>query len=351
MEDNFDEILLDNFYKKFLAFANYLIKKSVALIFIGIFLVLIGVGLFYNQSPKYEGSLTFLVEEKGSSASGGGLASIASQFGIDIAGGGSGSGLFAGDNILDILKSRFIVERVLLSKIKDRSDTVSLADIFLQFKNYKKKWKDSEYLKNINFRNVNQKEDLSLLQDSVLNLIFKDFTKNNLEVDRLSKKGTIFVIRVASKNEYFSKYASERLVKESRELYINLKTKTAQSNINRLEDKADSLLNLLNQKSFLSADLQVFNPNVAIKKATIPNELAIRDKTILSTIYTEVVKNLETSKMALSQQTPVIQVLDSPSLPLEDNKRSVLYFIFISVFVGGALSLIFYLVKFLNHTL
>ena len=130
MEDNFDEILLDNFYKKFLAFANYLIKKSVALIFIGIFLVLIGVGLFYNQSPKYEGSLTFLVEEKGSSASGGGLASIASQFGIDIAGGGSGSGLFAGDNILDILKSRFIVERVLLSKIKDRSDTVSLADIF-----------------------------------------------------------------------------------------------------------------------------------------------------------------------------------------------------------------------------
>ena len=49
-------------------------------------------------------------------------------------------------------------------------------------------------------------------------------------------------------------------------------------------------------------------------------EISNRDKVILSTIYSEVVKNLEISKTALIQETPTVQLVDQPELPLKKNK-------------------------------
>ncbi len=54
--------------------------------------------------------------------------------------------------------------------------------------------------------------------------------------------------------------------------------------------------------------------------ASIGSELAMRDKTVLQTMYGEVVKNLEISKIAMAQETPIIQIVDMPILPLEKTK-------------------------------
>ncbi len=64
------------------------------------------------QSSKFTAVNTFIVEDKAGSK-GGGLSGIASQFGIDIGGlSGGGAGLFDGDNILEIMKSRVVLEKV-----------------------------------------------------------------------------------------------------------------------------------------------------------------------------------------------------------------------------------------------
>ena len=76
-------------------------------------------GLVYGklQPHTYKATSTFIVEDK-SGSRGGGLSGLASQFGIDVGGlTGGGAGLFDGDNILEILKSRAIIEKVLLTKI------------------------------------------------------------------------------------------------------------------------------------------------------------------------------------------------------------------------------------------
>ena len=72
-------------------------------------------GIFYAsaQKPIYKSSLTFaLDDEGGSGGSIGNFLNLASQFGLNI---GGGKDIFAGDNILEIMKSRRMLERVLLS--------------------------------------------------------------------------------------------------------------------------------------------------------------------------------------------------------------------------------------------
>jgi len=81
------------------------------------------------QKPAYAASTTFILEEK--SAGGGGLAGIASQVGLDLGSlGGGGSSVFTGDNILDIIKSRVIIEKVLLTPIAGNSKK-TLADLYV----------------------------------------------------------------------------------------------------------------------------------------------------------------------------------------------------------------------------
>ena len=51
-------------------------------------------------------------------------------------------------------------------------------------------------------------------------------------------------------------------------------------------------------------------------------ETDIRDKTMLATIFASVAQNLEIEKFTLSQETPVIQILDASVFPLQKQKMS-----------------------------
>ena len=44
----------------------------------------------------------------------------------------------------------------------------------------------------------------------------------------------------------------------------------------------------------------------------------MRNVEVLNTMYLEIVKNLELSKLTLLNQTPIIQIIDKPILPLEE---------------------------------
>jgi hypothetical protein len=98
-------------------FFSYVKTKIKWLIYILLILISFSIVYYYFlQKPKYEASTTFILEEK-SSSMGGGLSGLASQIGVDLGGLTGSSGLFAGDNILDIIRSRTIIEKVLLSKV------------------------------------------------------------------------------------------------------------------------------------------------------------------------------------------------------------------------------------------
>jgi len=282
------------------------------------------------QKPAYAASTTFILEEK--SANGGGLAGIASQVGLDLGSLGSGSNLFTGDNILDIIKSRVIIEKVLLTPISGTSGK-TLADLYLEFSGMGEKLPAP-----VSF--ASPSETHTVYQDSVLYVMYDQIAKKNVSVDRLNKKGSIFKIVTVSQNQVFSKNFAERLLKETTTYYVNVKTSSASANVKRLQARGDSLLRVLNAKSYTAASYQILDPNVAFKAMSVPAEVSSRDKSIVFSIYAEVTKNLEMSRIALVSQTPVIQLLDVPKYPLMDDRKSYL-FLGVVGFIAGIFAAIF----------
>ncbi|MBN8837278.1 MAG: lipopolysaccharide biosynthesis protein [Sphingobacteriia bacterium] len=337
-----DEISLTELAQKIKTFVTYLKTKWVSFFITGIIGGILGLGYYYMQSPKYTATCTFILEEK--SAGAGGLAGLASQFGFDI--GGGASSLFAGDNLLEIIPSKNIVEKVLLSKV-DSSGQQTLADLFLEFTKLKKAWDKKERTRGVNFLKITDPQKMNLVQDSVLNVIYSAVVKSYLSVDWVRKKASLIRVSVTSKNERFSKYLTERVIEQSKKLYIDLKTGTSQANVNRLQRRADSLYALLNNKSYQVAESQVLNVNPAMKSALVATEISARDKAVLGTIYAEVVKNLETSKILLSQQMPVMQLLDKSEFPLVLSKNGRLVCLLLGLLISCLLGLVFFSFEYL----
>ena len=323
-------IVLGDVIESVKRFFSYLRSQFVLIALCGI--VGLVLPLIYRalQKPAYAASTTFILEEK--SATGGGLAGIASQVGLDLGSLGSGSSLFTGDNILDIIKSRVIIEKVLLTPISSNSGK-TLADLYLEFSGMGEKLPAP-----VSFASPSVAH--TVYQDSVLYVMYDQIAKKNVSVDRLNKKGSIFKIITVSQNQVFSKNFAERLLKETTTYYVNVKTSTAAANVKRLQARGDSLLRVLNAKSYNAASFQILDPNVAFKSMSVPAEVSSRDKSIVFSIYAEVTKNLEMSRIALVSQTPVIQLLDVPKYPLMDDRKSYLFLGLVG-FIAGIFAAIF----------
>ena len=313
----------------FTSFLNHLIKRWLLLVIA----VMIGIGIalfiYKIQKPKYNAVATFILEEK--SVGGNGLAGIASQFGFNLGSLNSGESIFTGDNILNILKSKKVIRQVLLTTTEDSSKK-TLADLYLEFNGIKKRWQKKPALADINYFSL--KQPLTPIQDSVLNIVYESILKKNLATGKVSKQGTIYEVKVTAENSLFAKLLAERLVAEASKLYLDIKVGTAQQNIASLQQRSDSLLLLLNYKSYATAANQPLDVNPGIRTAIVPTEIANRDKTVLATLYAEVTKNLEASKLLLSQQTPVIQTLDKPGELLDDHKKGLAFLIIICIFAS-----------------
>jgi uncharacterized protein involved in exopolysaccharide biosynthesis len=311
-------------------------------------------GLVYGklQPHTYKATSTFIVEDK-SGSRGGGLSGLASQFGIDVGGlTGGGAGLFDGDNILEILKSRAIIEKVLLTKIQEDipQKNTTLAEFYLSFSALGNKLNSKDIsIKSLNFSSIDEKSEHSLIQDSVLYLIYKELDKGII-VEKKNKKSTIITLEASSTNPIFAKIFSENLLKKTSDMYIDIKTGNLSRSIERIQRKADSLESSLTgiyKKSFeIDNTLKLLNANTGIKLNTSSSEAATRDKTVSNTLYGEVVKNLETLKLSLINQTPVIQVIDGAKYPLFDQRTPARYFLLIGFAVGFVLSLFYIVFKY-----
>jgi hypothetical protein len=293
---------------------KYIFSQYILILKIAIVTGCIGLGYAYFEKDKFKAEATFIVEEKSGSKSG--LGALASQVGFDIGSltGGS-AGLFEGDNILDIMQSRLIVEKVLLSNVDTTNpNSATLADVYSTVHGVSKKWKKDPQLANFNFYTTPKNEAEKLKKDSLLFDVYQKVVKDHLEVTRQNKKGSIINIQVVSRDQVFSKLFTERLLKETGDLYVDIKTSNMNNNIARLQIKADSLHDKLYSKSYQAVAL--VNANSGMKSNVVNEDLTQKDKTVVFTLYGEVLKNLEGLKLSQINQTPVIQVLDMPKYPL-----------------------------------
>jgi len=333
-----DEISLKELIEKVQQLWKLLISKWVFIVLAGMIGGAIGFVYAYIRPVKYIAKMTFVVED--AKGGGGGLASLAGQFGFDIGGSGGGS-IFSGDNILLFLKSESLVRETLLTPFDEKSG-ITLADRYADVNELKEDWSKNEKIGNIQFSKFNA-HNLPRKEDSLLQAIETGIIKNELAIARPDKKASFIETKTTTLDEGFSKLFLDRLVKIATERYVQSKIKTKASNVAMLQRKADSLAAVLNNKTFSAAASQqaLVDANPALKTNAISSEISTRDKTMAATIFAEVVKNLELSKTLLNQETPVIQVVDQSTFPLEKEKTSKLKSLILGGFLAGFLTVLY----------
>lgn len=295
---------------------------------------LLGVGYIWLKPINYIARITFVVEESKSAGGGGSLMSaLAGQFGVDIGGLSGTSGVLAGDNVLQLLKSHSLIRKTLLSPI-DSSSKRSIADEYAEVYGLKNKWLDNKKIgRAIVFPSGSTK--LGRTEDSLLQRIVKKIIEKELVIAKPDKKLGFFEMSTSMRSEQLSVLFCMRLLKTTTDFYIETKTKRLVTNVQRLQVKADSLLYALNRKTYSAANANrmLLDANPVYAAPEVNAEVSSRDKVIQGTIYADIVKNLEISKTSLIQETPTVQVVDEPEIPLKDTHTDW----WLAAFAGAAL--------------
>jgi uncharacterized protein involved in exopolysaccharide biosynthesis len=318
---------------------SYILSKWKIILLFGLLGGIAGLTLSYIKKPVYTASLTFVLEDQQTGDMSGALG-IASMLGFDI--GGGGSGIFTGGNLIELFKSRTMVEQTLLSSVSLDNKSMSFAEMYIQVFNWREGWEKNESLKNLQFLPNAERKSFSRVQDSIMGVMYESIIKNNLKVEQKDKKVDIITIDMQSENEKFAKYFSEALAKEVSDYYILTKSKKARINLDILEKQTDSVRAELNYAitGVAMASDNTFGLNPALNVPRVPSTRKQVDVQANTNILIELVKQTELAKVLLRKSTPLIQIIDKPVFPLKKEKVDKLKSIIIGGFLAGIIILV-----------
>ncbi len=281
-----------------------------------------GIGLAITDKPMYTATSTFVLDESNSGAGMSAYAGLASQFGLSLGGSGNG-GIFQGDNIIELYKSRSMLEKTLLTAADDNGKHELLIDIYLRTQKQREKWLTNSALASIKF---DDPQKFTVRHDSVISSIVKTLNEKYLTIYKPDKKLSIIDVTTTYPDEYFAKAFNQALVENVNQFYIQTKTKKSAHNAAVLKFQADSLRKILNSSlsGVASAIDAAPNANPFNQSLKVPSQKRQIDVQTNAALYTEIVKNLALAEITMRQDAPLIQVIDRPILPLDVKKLGII---------------------------
>ncbi|MHA4894097.1 lipopolysaccharide biosynthesis protein [Pedobacter sp. PWIIR3] len=347
---NSEEISLKELISKANYFIIYLKTKWIFIFFFCLLGGITGFAYAWSKRPVYVAATSFVLDDGG--GNGGSLSSIAglaSIAGIDLS--NDGGGIFQGDNILELYKSRAMIEKALLTEINYKGKAELLVDRYIDFNGLKKEWSKSPELKNMSFLNIGKEKSsnhCSRLQDSVLGKIVESINSSYLKVAKPDKKLSIIKAEVSSEDEFFAKTFNEQIVKNVNDFYVQTKTKKSLENITILQRKTDSVRTVMNGAIYNVAAVADATPNLNPTRQVQRSAPMQRSQFSVETnkaVLGSLLQNLEMIKMTLLKETPLIQIIDKPVYPLEVNRISKSKAIILGALSAGFLAIFMLLMR------
>lgn len=284
-----------------------LLQKWWLFFIIGLLAGLAGIYYASNQKITFQSKLTFALDE------GNGMSdaiSLASQFGFNV---GGGKDVFAGDNIIEIMKSRRMVERTLLSVDTFNNKPYTFIEYYLQ-QDRKPNSKEKEI--NIHFPVGQIRSTFTYSQDSLLYKCYNEFAKSYLVANKPDRKYNIYEVNVTNTDEKFAKDFTDRIVDETNKFYIEISTKKAKETLDILEQRVAAMKGNVNSSISSKAEIQDVNLNPAFSAASVPILKEQANIQVYSGAYTEMFKNLEIARYQYLKQIPLMQIIDAADYPM-----------------------------------
>ncbi len=333
-------IQISDVYANLFRYIKHLVRHKKWFIFISISGLIIGLLFSILSKKEYIARVSFMINENDKLPSVGSLSSLANQLGV-----GGGALNVNDDKILFLIPSKRILGTALLVNINNKT----LADHFIDELQLKKKWeKDEDLLKFDSFKHQTL-ESLDTLENYALDNILKQIIKSGkLKFDAAKKKTVvgntssgIISIEYSSNSQLISKSLIEEVYKTLSNFYINTSIERQLSNYNLLCNRSDSIKNILMNSEVKLAELK--DEGIVVRKfiGKVNEGRSHRDVELLNSIYVEILKNREVAKYSLDQQKPVFQLIDFPTIPLEQKVKSKLVYSILGMIVFDIMLFVF----------
>ena len=317
MQKNYTDTSIKDIILTVSDYKNELKKRSFFLILVTVIFSLIGFAISKIQDKEYEAVLSFIVEDQSDAANQPSLSGVASLVGFDI---GGGSSSFSQQNIIELLKSRNIIEKTL----KNNSDIGGRVDLLL-----------NHYIRINNLIDDSSTIDFSgNYIDSITNVVWLSIIDRDMHVLYQNDEANILNLSFKSLNDEFAKIFTQIIISEISEMYSVYQTEKTRISLNNLESRSDSIFSELKSSERRLARIKDKNTRVITSSGRLSEIQYMREVQVLNSIYIELRKNIELTNMNLLDETPLIQVIDIPVLPLEETNRSMLFWIIISSSLG-----------------
>lgn len=321
---------------------NFLLSKRKFIILYTLSILFFVISYNFITKPTYYARTTFVLDND-STSSMGDLSSIASLAGINASSFIDASSLFQIDNIQELYRSNSMIKKTLMSTAIDGDKRFQIINRFISSEKLEKKWKDL----GIDTSKFDVKQHNFRLKDSLIKELIKLIKKEYLVVNKPSRKTTILEIGFDHNDEILAKNFNKNLVKIVNQFYNTTKTLKSESNLKILQRQSDSVKNVLDRSIMILAEIDqsIPNPNPLSKVTLVPYQKAMIDVQANSAIYQELLKQLELAKVTHRNKTPLIQVIDSPSYPLENSRWKLFKTLSYGLILGLFFSIFFISIK------
>lgn len=288
----------------------------------------------YTTSPVYTAELTFMLNEDEGGGGMGGVSAILGQFGL----GGGGGGKFNLEKMLQLAKSRRIIQDALFEKVKIAGKTDYLANHVIEIYDYHENWvEDSTGLANFLFV-----RDSIVAFDRIENTVLKKIHQriiggegtSGLLGSSISEDTGILAMSSTTIREELSIVLTKTVYDKLSDFYISKSIERQKVTFNIIKNKADSLQNTLNAAQSRLLRFQDANRGLTLLRYEAEKIRLQQEIQKLIVAYGESYKQLEIADFSLRNGTPVVQVIDLPVAPIRPKQESKIKAIIIGCLLG-----------------
>jgi len=286
----------------------YLLKKWW--VYFLVLLIALAISFLYLsiRPDRYTAKVTFMTSTNDNSSLGS-LMQMAGQFGIMSP--PSGGSSLSAEKLIELMGTRTILINSLLKEGEVDGEQDLLINHFLKMKN--------------SFNDTNRFTtpiitEFSRTENELADDILEKVQKNVLEANN-SENG---IIRATVKlpNEQLAKQFLDNLVAEVSSYHLITSTEKEEKELLVIQARTDSIKKALdiaeyNLSSWLDKQSRKLRASAVSAQNYVEQIRLDREAEILGASYVELMKGLELTKLSISRQKPVIQIIDSPTYPLE----------------------------------
>lgn len=315
-----DEVSLKDVVLSIREWLHYLLSQWKVLLIALVLGAIVGIAYSFFSPKKYVAKTTFVLDED--SQSGNSIGALAGL--TNVLGGGTGDGsLFSGDNIMWLYTSDRMLRETLLDTVVDASGkNIILINRLLQIDNDLQEVDKKLRERDLTYKGFPNRalpgQQLSRSQGQLLNSAVSIIKKDYIQVATENNTVGIVGVTFTSTDEAFSLAFAQKIVALVNGFYINTKTQKEQEQVAVLQQKVDEFNKSMGKSMHQAANAADAVPyaNPMLKSLQVKPQREVVDVQVNSAIYTTMVQQLEMAKVALAKETPLIQVVDAPSLPL-----------------------------------